>query len=260
MSWLGKILGGVAGFSFGGPIGALVGAALGHQLFDKTAVTAGESNAEAAIDNSKLAFFTATFWVMGHIAKADGRVTKNEVDLAKDIMRQWNLDSDDREFARKLFRQGRDDSSIALDEVLDQLRRQCRGSMILRVFLEIQVETAVIDGTLHPGESALLDHICQRLHLPATELEAMLRQRRRQESGSGGSSDLSTAEAYALLELEKDCSETDLKRAYRRMMNRYHPDKLASKGLPEEMMRVATEKTRQIKAAYEHLRQVHGTK
>ncbi len=149
MSWLGKILGGVAGFSFGGPIGALVGAALGHQFFDKSAVNAGENNAESAVDNSKLAFFTATFWVMGHIAKADGRVTKDEVDMARDVMRQWELDSEDREFARSLFRQGRDDSNIALDEVLDQLRRQCRGSRILRVFLEIQVETAVIDGELH---------------------------------------------------------------------------------------------------------------
>ncbi|WP_025772446.1 co-chaperone DjlA [Thioalkalivibrio sp. HK1] len=266
MSWLGKILGGVAGFSFGGPIGALVGAALGHQFFDKNAVTAGENNAEAAVDHSKLAFFTASFWVMGHIAKADGRVTKNEVDLAKDLMHQWNLDSDDRKFARTLFRQGRDDSNIALDEVLDQLRRQCRGSSILRVFLEIQVETAVVDSELHPGEYNVLRHICQRLHLPETELQAMLNQRRRQESGPDESSDSSTAnayatdEAYTLLELDKNCSLDDIKRAYRRMMNRYHPDKLASKGLPEEMMRIATEKTRQIKAAYEHLRQVHGAK
>ncbi|MBF2761056.1 MAG: DnaJ domain-containing protein [Ectothiorhodospiraceae bacterium AqS1] len=89
----------------------------------------------------------------------------------------------------------------------------------------------------------------------------MLNERRRQESGPAKpSEDLSTAEAYALLELKKGCSPEELKRAYRRMMNRYHPDKLASKGLPEEMMRIATEKTRKIKAAYEHLRQVHSTR
>ncbi len=257
MSWLGKILGGVAGFSFGGPLGALVGATLGHQFFDKAAARADAERAEADPDQAKLAFFTATFYVMGHIAKADGRVTREEVDMAKEVMDQWDFDPQSREFARNLFRQGRD-SEIPLDEVLDQLREECRGSNIIRAFVEIQIDTAIVDGSLHPAERRVLEHICQRLRLPSGTLEAMLREA---HTSTGVDSDSSsTDEAYALLELKEDCSDEDLKRSYRRMMNRYHPDKLASKGLPDEMMRMATEKAREIKAAYEHLRQVRGTK
>ncbi|KZZ15482.1 hypothetical protein A3751_17250 [Oleiphilus sp. HI0080] len=58
-------------------------------------------------------------------------------------------------------------------------------------------------------------------------------------------------EAYDVLGLEKECSDQELKRAYRRLMSQHHPDKLVAKGLPEEMMKLATEKTQQIKEAYE---------
>ena len=76
--------------------------------------------------------------------------------------------------------------------------------------------------------------------------------------GSPAPDALSTDDACALLGVEETCSDAELKRAYRRMMNRHHPDKLAAKGLPEEMMRIATEKTREIKAAYDHLKRVRG--
>jgi DnaJ like chaperone protein len=58
-------------------------------------------------------------------------------------------------------------------------------------------------------------------------------------------------DAYAILNVDPDASDSELKRAYRKLISQHHPDKLVSKGLPEEMMKIATQKTQEIRAAYE---------
>ena len=264
MSWLGKILGGALGFALGGPIGALAGVALGHN-FDRPSTAdrgAGRTGPDLldSRERTQTAFFTATFSVMGHLAKADGLVTRDEIRLAAQVMDEMRLTGAHRRLAERLFREGKADD-FPIDEILDQLRRECRyGTHLITMFVEILLHAAFSDGELHPRERALLERICVRLHLPAGELErieAMVRAERHVQ-GSPAPGALSTADARAILGVEETCTDAELKRAYRRMMNRHHPDKLVAKGLPEEMMRVATEKTREIKAAYEHLKRVRG--
>ena len=265
MSWLGKILGGAIGFALGGPIGALAGVALGHN-FDRPA-TAGREDGRAEPDllepreRTQTAFFTATFSVMGHLAKADGQVTRDEIRLAAQVMDEMRLTGAPRRIAERLFREGKADD-FPIDEVLDQLRRECRyGAHLVTMFVEILLHAAFADGELHARERALLERICVRLHLPAGELErleAMMRAQRHVR-GSPAPDALSTADACAILGVEETCTDAELKKAYRRMMNRHHPDKLVAKGLPEEMMRVATEKTREIRTAYERLRRARGS-
>ena len=279
MSWLGKILGGALGFALGGPLGALIGVALGHNFdrsarSDRTEDWAGldfldDSDAPDFADGSdsldprertQTAFFTATFSVLGHLAKADGVVTRDEIRLASRVMDEMQIDGAHRQLAQRLFREGRS-PDFPLDEVLDQLRRECRYSThLITMFVEILVHAAYADGDLHAQERRLLERICVRLRLPAAELdriETMVRAERHARAGKS-SDTLSAADAYAILGVDETSSDTELKRAYRRMMNRHHPDKLVAKGLPEEMMKVATEKTREIKAAYERLKVVRG--
>ena len=111
MVW-GKLLGGAFGFMIGGPIGAVLGAALGHS-FDKgmnlqLAHDVPEDDLPPGdAERIKMAFFTATFSVMGHIAKADGRVDRSEVALAEAIMSSMNLDAELRAAAIKLFNEGK---------------------------------------------------------------------------------------------------------------------------------------------------------
>ena len=264
MSWLGKILGGALGFALGGPLGALAGVALGHN-FDRSATAErGDGWAEPDLldsrERTQTAFFTATFSVMGHLAKADGQVTRDEIRLAARVMDEMQLTGTHRQLAERLFREGKEDD-FPIEEVLDQLRRECRYSAhLITMFVEILLHAAFADGELHPQERGLLERICVRLHLPAGELdrlEAMMRAERHARGGPAPDA-LSTDDAYAILGVEETCPDAELKRAYRRMMNRHHPDKLVAKGLPEEMMRIATEKTREIKAAYDHLKRVRG--
>ncbi len=99
MSWWGKIIGGYIGFVLGGPIGALLGAVLGHNL-DKD--LEGFSSAGPGIGHqqrAQAAFFTVTFSVMGQICKADGRVTPDEINLARMIMSQMDLSPEQKKAA-----------------------------------------------------------------------------------------------------------------------------------------------------------------
>ncbi len=253
MGWWGKLLGGAFGFMVGGPIGALIGAALGHGI-DRGAEQHAGPGAEGLFSRQERAqavFFTATFSVMGHLAKADGRVTRDEIEVARAVMDRLGLDARHRELAQHLFREGKD-PDFPLDAVLEQLRRECRYSAnLLRVFLEIQLHAAWADGAVHPAERAVLERICERLGFSAAELarlEAMVR------GAPARPEEMPLERAYELLGLEPGASAAEVKRAYRRQMSRHHPDKLVSRGLPEEMIAVATERTQQIRAAYERIR------
>lgn len=251
MSWWGKLLGGTFGFMLGGPLGALIGAAIGHNFdsgLKRLATDSGFGNQERV----QTAFFTATFSVMGHIAKADGRVSEDEIQLANRMMDQMSLSPDLKRVARGLFDNGRS-SDFPLDEVLDQFRRECHhGRNLLRIFMEIQLRAAFADGMVDPSERAILEHICERLRIPPSELnhlEAMLRA----EGAVVPSGGLSLKDAYLVLNVDEDTSDPEVKKAYRRLMSQHHPDKLVAKGLPEEMMKVATQKTQEIKAAYDRV-------
>lgn len=270
MVWWGKIIGGALGFLVGGPLGGLLGVALGHG-FDKglEQVTKGTLHWPpfTAQGQTQTAFFTATFSVMGHLAKSDGRVTRDELGVATDLMHQMHLAPEHISVAQKLFNEGKA-PDFPLDAVLDQFRRTGRGNHnLMRLFMEIQLYAALADGAVHPHERRLLIYVCRRLgvaHREFLELEAMveaeLRFRRTAEASQEtpeGRAD-SLADAYALLNISPDASDTELKRVFRRLMSQHHPDKLVASGLPEEMMKLATEKTQEIKLAYERIKKARG--
>lgn len=268
MSWWGKLIGGTFGFMLGGPLGALLGVALGHN-FDAGLRRAEEVDAERLGFNDRertqTAFFTATFAVMGHLAKADGQVTRDEIELANVVMAQMRLSPEQRRTAQRLFQEGKA-PHFPLDEVLDQLRREChRRHSLLRMFLEILLQAAYADGVVHPGERQVLLHAADRLGFSRHEFNTLesrvgteWRYRHARGAGAGEPGGYRLEDAYALLNISPDAEPAEIKRAYRRMMSEHHPDKLVSKGLPEEMTKIATEKTQEIKAAYDAIREARG--
>ena len=264
MSWWGKLLGGAFGFMLGGPLGAVLGAALGHS-FDRGLKHADRGSGVGFSDQERIqtAFFTATFAVLGAMAKVDGRVTPDEIRMAKRVMDQMRLSALHRELAQKLFNQGKA-PDFPLDDALTQLRDECRANRILmRMFVEIQVFGAYADGELHARENDLLSHMCERLGLSPSalaQIDGMVRaelnfQCSRQAKPANG---LSLDDAYAILGVTRDTPDKDVTTAYRRLMSQHHPDKLVAKGLPEEMMQMATEKTQDIKLAYECVKEARG--
>jgi len=251
MSWWGKLVGGTFGFMIGGPLGALIGAAIGHNFDSGMKLQAGGAPGDQ--ERVQTAFFTATFSVMGHIAKADGHVSKDEIANAKQVMASMGLDADMQKVAINLFQQGKA-SDFPLDTILEQFRREChRRHSLIRLFIEIQLQAAYADGVMHQKESALLQHICRRLRISPEEFDTLTGAAGAESNygGVAGRKSMSLDDAYAILEISRSSNDREIKKAYRRMMSRHHPDKLVAKGLPEEMMNIATEKTQEIQAAYE---------
>lgn len=253
MSWWGKIAGGAFGFMLGGPLGAALGAVLGHQ-FDKGVSGA----ARISLNDQEMvqaAFFTATFSVMGYIAKADGRVSKSEIELAERVIRQMDLKEEQRRAAIELFNRGKGED-FSVDEALDQLRRVShRNRNLLRVFLEIQIQAALADGVVDDAEYHALLHIAECLGFDQAQIRQLLDMLQSGGARAGTRAGPSLDDAYRTLGVSRDASDAEVKKAYRRLMNQHHPDKLVAKGLPEEMMEVATEKTQAIKSAYETIKE-----
>lgn len=253
----------------GGPLGALLGASLGHN-FDRgmgrldSIGVAGNASQETI----QSAFFTATFFMMGHIAKVDGRVSQDEIHVTQHVMRQMNLNTQQKKVAINLFEQGKR-QDIQVKEVLEQFRREChRRRNLMQMFIEILVMTALADGALHKNEEKALWETAQTLGFSKPDFQHILSRGQAQQhyqknrrSHSNRSSDkprLNLTDAYKLLGITSSATDQEVKKAYRRQMNQHHPDKLVSKGLPQEMMDIANQKTQDIKAAYELIKQTRN--
>ena len=268
MNWWGKLLGGTFGYLLAGPLGALIGAALGHNFDKGLGRTLREQFEPGAQERVQTAFFTTLFSIMGHLAKADGRVTEHEIELARDVMQRMNLGEDMRRTAINLFNQGKQ-PEFSLDTVLRQFRSEChRRRNLMRMFVEILMHAAYADGNVHPAEHAVLEQVRIGLGFSRQEfnhIEALVRNA--QHFGGGGfnegakvSPQAALREAYEILCVEEGESDATIKKAYRRLMNQHHPDKLVAKGLPEEMLKMATEKTQEIKQAYELVKSKRATR
>lgn len=256
MNWWGKLIGGGLGFMMGGPLGAIMGAAFGHQL-DKGMHSLDQDIPTGNTQRTQAAFFTACFSVMGYIAKVDGQVSKSEIQLTEQVMSQMQLTSDQRKAAINLFNEGKQ-ADFPLDEVLHQFRKEChRRTSLLQMFMEILISTALADGRIDSIEHSVIIRISEQLGFEASALERLMQMVTAQQHyvNKPAQSHASLDDAYAVLGVSSGISDSSLKKAYRRLMSQHHPDKLVSKGLPEEMIKLATEKTQEIKAAYEQIKQ-----
>ena len=272
MSWWGKVVGGAFGFMLGGPLGALLGVALGHN-FDRGLNALPDDVVFEAGDRERVqtAFFTATFAVMGRVAKADGQVSNEEIRMAEAVMAEMSLDTAMRKAAIELFRQGKSEG-FDLDAVLEQFRRECHGrTTLIGMFVEIQLQAAYADGKLDRAEDRLLRRVCRRLGVSELDYRRLERRVRveREFAGGAGAAGASSGrprsspggtlhDAYQVLGVDAQADDAEVKRAYRRLLSQHHPDKLVSKGLPEEMMKVAAQKTHEIRQAYELIREARG--
>jgi DnaJ like chaperone protein len=237
----------------------LLGAALGRN-FDRGIVRTDRHAAYDAGQQERVqaAFFAATFSVMGHVAKADGRITPDEITSTESIMARMQLSHAQRKAAIQLFNEGKK-SGFPLTEVLDQFLQEChRRHSLLQVFLEIQIATAMADGRIHAAERRIIHVIGAQLGFSRAEIEHLFSMEQGARPGAPRTRPVS--QAYDVLGIDRTASDAEVKKAYRRLMNQHHPDKLIAKGLPEEMIRIATEKTQQIKQAYEQIKTDRGMK
>jgi DnaJ like chaperone protein len=257
-SW-GKLIGGIIGLVKGGPAGALFGVFVGHMVDRFLAGLSG-------VNRTRDAFFGAMFSTLGHINKADGRVTKEEIAAAEQLMQRLQLSEAERQRAIDFFQQGKE-REFDLESTLREFARQSMLRQELRImFVELLLEAALADGNLNPPELAILTRACAVLHIPANVFSAMLRARQvgggpnQQRYQATPSQADALQQSYAALGLKSDASAQEIKRAYRKLVSQYHPDKLVSQGLPEEMMEMSKKRVREINAAYDKIKASKGIK
>jgi DnaJ like chaperone protein len=267
MGWYGKLIGAVLGAIIGrGLLGAIVGFVIGHQ-FDRKAAGTSRPARSGGVPSRDLQtlFFRATFQVMGRIAKADGRVTEQEIEAARATMRRFSLSDADVQRAINLFTEGKS-PDFALEDTLEAFRDASAGRADLRrLFVQIQLEAALQAGGITAPARAVFARMCSTLGISAIEfaaLEAMLRMR-----GAAGATGAAArpaadrlADACQVLGVRPEASDADVTLAYRRLMSQNHPDKLVANGLPQSMVEAAHERTRQILEAYEVIRKHRGMK
>jgi len=247
MAWWGTLLGGTLGFVFGGPIGAIIGAAVGGN-FDRGVKMGGQFDMGDQ-QRVQAAFFTTTFSVMGHVAKADGHVSAQEIATARNIMAQMQLSEEQREAAINFFDQGKV-ADFPLQEILQQFKKECHGRRnLIQMFVEIQISTALADGKVDTNEKHLLYAIGETLGFSSAQIDHLFNMANAQPASNNDS--LTLNQAYMILGVDQGSNEAAVKKAYRRLMSQHHPDKLVAKGLPDEMIQLATEKTQEIRKAYD---------
>jgi len=239
---IGAISGGFAGFLIGGAIGYLAGFAL------KRSVIGGLRMAQSRLVDS-------TFSVMGALCKADSVVTRDEIQAVEQVFRMFNLHGAQKQKAKDAFNRGKE-PDFDLDAAVDSFASLSRGrGPLLQLFLQVQCMAIAADGEVHPAEHKMLVRIATRLGLTEADvlqLEALLRSATGRGSTPGGVPTQNRLEdAYAALGLTADATPAQIKRAYRKLMSENHPDKLASRGLPESMRQVAEERSREINSAYD---------
>lgn len=269
----GKILGTFFGFLFGRIIGALIGLYIGH-LFDRslkqTFSQRGGFTQLFGGGERQAVFFYATFAVMGHIAKSNGRVSEIHIEAANSLMSHMGLNPQQRKEAQNAFREGKQ-SDFDLPGCLKEFKRSVYNRReILQMFLEIQIQGAYSDGIIQPGERDILARMAKILGFSDAELQNLInrweaefrfhQQKQQQNQGNGGArgsrpaNGQSLDDAYKLLGVSAGNSDAEIKKAYKKLMTQHHPDKLVSKGLPEEMLELAKTKAQDIQSAYDMIK------
>ena len=293
MEWLGKIFGTICGFLLLGPKGGLIGLFIGHIFDSKFRLSYTKAHPFSffgTLNKTKKLYFYTLFACIGHISKSDGRVSDDEIKVTRDLMRKLKLNSEQTAAAMDAFRAGKD-PNFNIHFYLRQLKEKTNGEKnILNSFVEYQIQAAYADGELSEKEISILNTISYSLGINKREFNKILKKfqarfefqqqfeqnkyhqknkKKYQQNGqynqyqqnfTQNNEQISLKNAYLLLNAKETDDASSVKRAYRKQMNQCHPDKLAAKGLPDDLIKSATEKTQNIKEAYEIIKRSKGWK
>jgi DnaJ like chaperone protein len=253
MGFLGKLVGGTIGFAMGGPIGALAGAVFGHS-FDRSDDLQYRIETDPVSGHqaqAQLTFFVGAFSMLAKLARSDGRISPEEIDSIERFMAiDLSLDPESRRVARGIFNKAVE-SPETFQTYAAQFYEQFRTEPhLLEMMIDIMLRVSVSDGGLSPSEEGLLLSAV-RMFRVSDDVYARIKSKYQ-----GNSFD----KYYQTLDAKESDDDEQIKRQYRKLVSEYHPDKIASKGLPDPFIRFANDKFREIQEAYEKIKTQRGMK
>ncbi|NRA42191.1 MAG: co-chaperone DjlA [Pseudomonadales bacterium] len=253
-----KFLGAIFGFSALGIIGAAIGFFIGSMIDRSSQLGIGAVNPLSAKSRQQ-SFLKTAFQLMGRLAKADGHISQQEIDGVEALMTQMGMQADHRQQAIAYFKQG-SAADFNVDQCLAEFKQHCGQTKSLnQALLSYLIVLAMADGVLDQAEQALLIHVAQQLGFSQQEFNQLMAMIGAQNQFAGDNAQQAPIEqAYAALGVSENATDKEVKRAYRKLISKYHPDKLMGQGLPEDMIKEATERSQEIRTAYERIQQHRG--
>ena len=254
-----KLIGLIAGYYLFGFFGGLLGWLIGGFFDRMRAYGLGAMN---PLQNAlrQGVFLETVFVLMGKLAKADGVVSQDEIAHVEAFMQKLGMTTEHRLQAINWFKQG----AVPGHDSTETCRRfmaVCGNTKNLKqVLLVYLIVMALADGDFHPAEQALLFDIAAQLGFDQAEFRQILDMVLNQSQLGDGQMDEAAAleEAYKALGVTRDSSDAEIKRAYRKLMSQYHPDKLIGQGVPADMIAMATEQAKEIQLAHELIKKSRG--
>ena len=254
-----KIVGALLGFYYFGFFGALAAFFLGSMIDRSIIYGVGGVNPLSRAHRESV-FLGTVFVLMGKIAKADGQITQHEIDHVEQLFNKLGMTAEHRQQAIALFKKGSAqdfDIKPGLSEFLAVCGHTNSLKQMLLVYLIVM---ALADGHLNPAEENLLIEIAQHLGYSQDAFKHILAMVTNQTHFAGGQANTASSleDAYKALGVSKDSSDHEVKRAYRKLMSQYHPDKLMGQGVPEDMIAVATAQAQEVQVAYDLIKKSRG--
>lgn len=254
---------GVLGFFLGFIIGPML-----YSLFNRIAPIRKEVDPALYLD--------ITFEVLGHLSKVKGTVTRNDIKMATQFMDTLQLRGEARRMAQRSFNIGKACDYPLRQRLGELYLSYCNQRNILNLFCEHLIQAALSDGELHQLEQQILYVVADELHISKSRMSMYIQMimasyhfhqqseqyrhgqsyQRYNQPSYGKGPDIN--HAYQLLGVTAAADKTTIKRAYRKLMNEHHPDKLISKGLPKEMLEAAKQRAQEIQSAYDLIKGHHG--
>ena len=245
---LGKwILGGL-GFAVGGPIGALIGVFIASLFDSSRTIEAGEYQQgiphPGRTRTTQGDIRVSIIVLLACVIKADGRILKSEINSIKPFLLR-NFGEEGAKQALQLLKQllEQDINPVAVSQ---QIRQHVNYSVRLEL-VHLLLEVAKADGEVAESECQVIETIAVNMGITDADYQSLLSLYRKQTDANW---------AYTALEIEPSATDDEVKKAYRRMAMKYHPDKVANAG--EAVRQQATEKFRAINEAYEHIKSLRG--
>ena len=233
MSIWGKIIGGATGFAFGGPIGALLGGVAGHAL-DKIK-TKKKLPEETAL--KQIGFTIGVIVLSAKMAKADGKVTEDEIRAFKEKI---NVPDSEIKNVAKLWDQAKkttDGFQIYARQIANLLEK---NSSVLEELLKLLIIIALADGKITIPEIKYLKEVGNIFGFSEEDFERIY------SSKSGVSSD-----PYQIIGVSRDASIDEIKKKWKQLATKHHPDLLISQVIPKYLIHKSTSRLKEINNAWD---------
>lgn len=266
MGWKGIAIGAWVGSCFGGSLGAILGAALGHQVEKKI----GGSNSLGTPSSQNpygedgpsakarsMVFCASAAAMLAKLAKADGRVTSDEIKSVERAFERLNFQSSARAYAVDVFRRAKDDNH-SIYEYASEFASAIDSVDVRELFYGLLWDLAFSDGAAGEVELSILRQITGSLKVRFDWFGYYYRSHvgGGERSGCGGAAraEDTLLAAYRILNVPPSATDEEVKNAYRDLAKKNHPDLLRAQGLPEEMVGQATERMKRINDAWQTIR------